>query len=385
MTLRDAASLSALNLRKNPVRTLLTILGLGVGIGAILTVWTLGGAGEHQVEAEIARLGVDKVWISARQSSERPLALADCQTLTAATGAPVSAGAASLGMILLADAPAYAQLSGIDEAAAAVHLPQIEAGRFFLPWEFDEGETVALADHTLALYFSPDAPETLIGQRLTVGNRQLRVVGIVADQAVQALSTCQGTVYLPLQTFLDTFGGDVQQLTLSVPHGERAEALAAEALALLHAEGGAYDAVSLEEEIDAAKSVIRIFVMVLACVAAVCMLTGGIGVMNILLVSVRERRREIGVMKAVGGTSAQVGLLFLMEAACYALLGGLLGIVLGSGMIRLFGSWIGLPAALTLRTALPTLIGASLLGMIFGVAPALRAARLMPVDALRQE
>lgn len=385
MTLRDAAGLSVLNLRKNPVRTLLTILGLGVGISAILTVWTLGGAGEQQVEAEIARLGVDKVWISARKDSERPLSPTDCQTLTAATGAPVSAGAATLGAVLLADTPAYAQLSGIDAAAAAVHLPQMEAGRFFLPWEFLEGETVAVADHTLAACLSPEKPDALIGQRLTVGNRQLRVVGIMADQAVQALSACQGTVYLPLQTFLDTFGGDVQQLTLSVPSGQHAEALAAEAVALLQAEGGAYDAVSLEEEIDAARAVIRIFVMVLACVAAVCMLTGGIGVMNILLVSVRERRREIGVMKAVGGTSAQVGLLFLLEAACYALLGGLLGVALGGGMVRLFGSWIGLQAALTLSTIVPTLLGAALLGMAFGVAPALRAARLMPVDALRQE
>ena len=129
----------------------------------------------------------------------------------------------------------------------------------------------------------------------------------------------------------------------------------------------------------------RIFVMVLLCVAAVCMLTGAIGVMNILLVSVRERRREIGLMKAVGATSRQVGLLFLLEAVCYALLGGALGVLLGGVMIRLFGGWIGLSASLSLRVALPTALAASGLGVLFGVAPALRAAALMPVDALRQE
>ena len=139
------------------------------------------------------------------------------------------------------------------------------------------------------------------------------------------------------------------------------------------------------EEIDAAKSVIRIFVMVLACVAAVCMLSGGIGVMNILLVSVRERRLlEIGVLKAVGGTSAQVCLIFLMEAASYALLGGVAGVALGDGMVRLFSGWIGFAASLEWNTILPTLAAATL-GVGFGVAPALRAAQLLPVDALRQE
>ena len=107
MKLWDAAELSALNLRKNPVRTLLTILGLSVGIAAILTVWTLGNAGQAQVTAEIARLGVDKVWITAREDSPRTLNAADSQQLTAATGAEASAGAATLGAVWLGEAAAY--------------------------------------------------------------------------------------------------------------------------------------------------------------------------------------------------------------------------------------------------------------------------------------
>ena len=385
MKLRDAAGLSALNVRKNPVRTLLTILGLGVGIGAILTVWTLGGAGETQVEAEIARLGVDKVWITASSFSDRALTAGDGPLVTAATGAPACAGAATLGAVLLGDTPVYAQLSGLDASAQEVHALQVESGRFFLPGEFLAGDTVTVVDHALAASLSPEDPEALVGKRLTVGNRQMRIVGIVADQTVQLLSGCQGTAYMPLTTFLDTFGGQVQELTLSIPKGQQADAVAESALAALSAQGGEFDAMSLAEEIDAARAVVRIFVMVLACVAAVCMLTGGIGVMNILLVSVRERRREIGVIKAVGGTSAQVGLLFLLEAASFAVLGGVLGVALGGVMVRLFGGWIGLSAALTLETVLPTLAGATALGLLFGVAPALRAARMVPVEALRQE
>ena len=126
-----------------------------------------------------------------------------------------------------------------------------------------------------------------------------------------------------------------------------------------------------------------LFVLVLACVAAVCMLTGSIGVMNILLVSVRERRREIGLIKAVGGQAGQVGLLFLLEAVCYALLGCALGLALGMWMIRFFGQLVGLDAALTGEIAFPAVAAACALGMVFGVAPALGAARLTPVNALR--
>ena len=107
--------------------------------------------------------------------------------------------------------------------------------------------------------------------------------------------------------------------------------------------------------------------------------------MNILLVSVRERRREIGLMKAIGGTARQVGTMFLMEAVCYALLGGLLGILLGMGMIRVFGAWIGLNAFLRADTAVPAVLAAGALGIVFGVAPALRAAGMQPVEALREE
>ena len=385
MKLWDAAVLSVLNLRKNPVRTLLTILGLSVGIAAILTVWTLGNAGQAQVTAEIARLGVDKVWITAREDSPRTLNAADSQQLAAAIGAEASAGAATLGAVWLGEAPAYAQLSGVDASAEAVQALHVEVGRFFAPWEFSQGASVAVLDHSLAKALSPDEPEALLERRVTIGNRQMRVIGIISDAAVQMFTACQGTAYLPLTTFLDTFGGHVQQVTLAVPQGASAKALADEALTLLSAGGGIFEAASLEEEIDAAKSVIRIFVMVLACVAAVCMLSGGIGVMNILLVSVRERRREIGVLKAVGGTSAQVCLIFLMEAASYALLGGVAGVALGDGMVRLFSGWIGFAASLEWNTILPTLAAATLLGVGFGVTPALRAARLLPVDALRQE
>ncbi|MBP3636367.1 MAG: ABC transporter permease [Clostridia bacterium] len=376
MRLTDAAGLSATNLRKNPVRTLLTILGLGVGIGAVLTVLTLGSAGEEQVEFQIARLGVDKVWITPMDG--HALEADAGEAITASTGAPACAGAYTLTAVSLNGHTALAQVNGYDQGMEVVHTPSILEGRLFASREY-AGRPVALVDETMAEALGGE----VIGSRVDVGSRKVRIVGIVGGMKVQAVSASNGMIILPLQTFLDTYAAaGVSEVTVGVPQGARAEQLGDAAVTAL---GGGYQASTLQAEIDAARSVVRIFVMVLTCVAAVCMLTGGIGVMNILLVSVRERRREIGLIKAIGGTGTQVGLLFLLEAVCYALLGGILGILLGMVMIRLFGAWIGLDAVLSAQLALPAVGIAALLGAIFGVAPALRAAGMLPVDALKSD
>lgn len=379
MTLRDAAALAVSGLRGSLMRTLLTILGLGVGVGAVLTVMTLGAAGEVRVEEEIARLGVDKVWITAADESHA--LTADCgPCLTRATGAPACAGAYTAGFVTLNGQSAAAQIAGYDEGMQAVHGAHAAQGRLFTARDWAQGSAVCIVDEALAESLGGD----VLHRRVSVGGRRFLVVGVVGGMPMQAMAVGSGLLVLPLRAYGDTFGEDVREVTLAVPSGMNAEQLAEDALLALGDTEG-YRADTLEEEIDAARQVIRIFVMVLACVAAVCMLTGAIGVMNVLLVSVRERRREIGQMKAVGGTRRQVGLVFLLEAMAYALLGGALGLVLGEGMIRLFGAWIGLSAHLTLWTALPVLASALLLGAGFGVVPALRAAAMEPVDALRCE
>ena len=374
MKVQDAMWLSATNLIKNPMRTLLTILGLGVGIAAILTVITLGAAGEVQVEREIDKLGVDKVWLTAENGSN--LTPDSAAAVAAASGAPACGAAYTAGAVVADGEVHVVSVTGYDAGAEKVLQPVLLEGRWFTEREYQQGASVAIVNDALAsaLGGSP------VGRRISLGIRQVTVVGVAAPAAAQASGAL---VALPMRTLLDTYpDASVSEVTVSVPHGVKADEVAAMALASL---GEGFQAATLQTEIDAARSVIRIFVMVLACVAAVCMVTGGIGVINILLVSVRERRREIGLMKAVGGTSGQVAALFLMEAVCYALLGGLLGLALGVGMIALFGRIIGLSASLTVAVALPTLLGAGALGVIFGVAPAMKAAGMQPVDALRQE
>lgn len=375
----DAIRLALSALRGGIFRTLLTILGLGVGVSAVLAVLTLGDAGEERVETEIARLGVDKVWIRAKDDRHE-LYTADAVQLNAVTKAPACAGAYTAAAVQIDGNASLIQIAGFDASMAYVHAPKLLEGRLISANEQKRGSAVCLIDKALAERLSDKA----VGKRITIANRRFRIVGVIKGMTMQAMTAGSGLVILPLNTFLDTFGSQIAEITLSVQRGQSTELVAETALEILSADGG-FRADTLENEIDAAREVVRIFVMVLVCVAIVCMLTGGIGVMNVLLVSVRERRREIGLLKAIGGTSTQVGLLFLLEAAAYALLGGLLGVAMGSVMIFAFAAWIGLDATLRLTDAIPVLLGASFLGCLCGVLPALKAARLQPVDALRSE
>lgn len=377
MTFRDALDFALTSLRGNLAKSLLTVLGLGVGIGAVLTVLSLGDAGEIRVEEEIARLGVDKVWFCA-EIPAYPLT-EDCRAIAASTGADVCLGASTMDAVSLGGQTVYAQIAGYDDGLTAVHHPSAVQGRMFTAREYG-GERVCLLDETLSGRLNVS-----IGDFVSSGGRRYCVVGLVAGMPAQSASLGSGMLLLPLKTWQDAYALAPTELALAVPKGEKAGELADEVLAKLHELPGQYLSVTLENEIDAAKSVVRIFVMVLACVAIVCVATGAIGVMNVLLISVRERRREIGLLKAIGGTSRQVAQLFLLEAAAYAALGGVLGILLGLGMTALFGALIGLmPQVKWLHMGL-LLAGAALLGLIFGVIPAAKAAALPPAQALRTD
>lgn len=378
MKIADSIRLSVSAIRSGFLRSLLTILSLAVGVAAVLTVLALGDAGELRVEEEIVKLGVNKVWI--RPVSERSaLMMSDAQLINQAVQAPACAGAYTMTGAIHGRETAMIQVAGFDASASLVHAPKLLQGRMLNREEIQSGAALCLIDEALAEYFGGD----MLGEYIRAGNRRFRVIGIIKPLSFQTLSAGNGMAVLPLQTVYDTFGAEVAEITVSVQPGQDASAIARIAADILGDEG--YRTDTLEKEIGAAREIVRIFVMVLLCVAFVSMLSGGIGVMNVMLLSVRERQNEIGLIKAIGGTSGQIAALFLLEAAAYALLGGLTGVLLGLGLIGLFGGLIGLHATTGVAEVLPVLLGAALVGICFGVVPAIKAAFMQPVQALQRE
>ena len=379
MKWRDMIYFALCSIGSSLLRSLLTILGFAVGVGAVLTVLTLGDAGEIRVEAEIAKLGVNKVWVRQRDNTGAFTA-DDAALLSLHTGAPACASAFTFASVTANGRIGNVQITGMDERMQEVQAFRLMKGRMFNRREYQQGNLVCLIDENLA-----DAYDDLgIGSSVFVANRRFIVVGIIKTLAGQNIAGSSGLMLLPLSAYLTTFDSNISEIILHVPSGQNAESVAEKALATI-SPSGAFRTETLEEEINAAREVIRIFVTVLMAVAAVCMLSGGIGVMNVLVLTVRERRHEIGMLKSIGGTSIQICLLFLAESVTYALLGGGMGIILGNLMIQCCGVLIGISGQVRFLHLAEVLLTAMLLGLGFGVLPAAMAARMTPVEALRSE
>lgn len=379
----DLWKLSILNIITTPMRSLLTVLGMGIGIGAILAVLTLGDAGKVQVENEMMRLGIDRVWLTADGDSR--LTHGDAELLSQALDTTVTEQVYYPLEFKFASASAQGVLVGCGKSYLQVMDTEVILGRALWPLEWESGSRTVLVGHELAKELGIRNNNALKGQKLSVGGMLFTVAGVIRQNNELSQVDSSRAVFLPVGVFCELMGSTVHELTISVPKDTKPQAVAAMAVDTLKRKSGkTAQAVTMQVQIEAANSVMDIFIDVLKWVAAICIVVGGIGVMNILLVSVRERRREIGIMKSLGATSGQVRRLFLLEALIYALIGGVLGVLAGIGIISIAAKAIGLQARAQggdMATVVAVAIG---IGLFFGVVPASRAAGMTPVDALRE-
>lgn len=375
----DFWKMSLLNIFASPGRSVLTVLGMAIGIGAILAVLTLGDAGKVQVQSEMARLGIDRVWLTAQEGGT--LRHGDAQLLSSALGATATEQVYAPVVARAGLREESCVLVGCSREYMSVMDSRVVQGRDLYAAEWQEGARSVLLGEALAQDLGAGP-----GDLLSVAGIPFRVRGTVEQRNELSQVEASGAVFLPIAVFCELMGQSVHEITLSVPDGLMPQAVAAMAQDVMRVKRGmGVEAVTMQVQIEAANSVISIFVDVLKWVAAICIVVGGIGVMNILLVSVRERRREIGIMKSLGTTQLQICLLFLLEALLYALVGASLGLVIGIGLIEAAGRSIGLEPVIRLGDCAAVFSAALAVGLFFGVSPASRAARMKPVDALRDE
>lgn len=373
----DLWKLSLLNVFSSPVRSMLTVLGFSIGVGAILAVLTLGEAGKMQVQNEMGRLSIDRIWLTSADGSYLTRGTGDW--LTKITGAETDELVYLPFNLRTGDgqtAPVVA--IGCDRKYLLDAL--LPEGRMLWPLEWHQTQPPVLIGEELARQMSISA-----GDVVTLSKKSYEVCGVIAASQGVASVPLESSVVLPIDAACALTHGIIHEVQLRAPENvslERAQRMAVQALGL---RGVDVDATTLQIQMEAASSVIFTFVNVLKWVAMVCILVGGIGVMNILLVSVRERRREIGVMKSMGTTPVQICALFLSEALVYAVIGGVLGIFLGLGLTDAAGRSIELAARASLSDCAVVFACAMGTGLLFGVLPAFRASLLTCVDALREE
>lgn len=380
MKWRDQWQLSFRNIFSAPVRSLLTVLGMSIGIGAILAVLTLGTAGRNQVRAEMTRLGIDRVWLTAARQEE-PLMRGDGALLKRELKVAAAEQLTVPVKIAVGDKESETLLVGCDLVCLQMAGSAVTLGKMIPVQEWKQGGNGILLGETLAAELG-GGPGTLV----SAGGMLFRCAGVLRMEDRASGLDWNRAAFVPLETLSDSVGSSLSQITLLTDDRLTPDELARNATRVLkRSRGVEAETLTLQVQSEAAESVIAVFVEVLQWVAFICTLVGGIGVMNILLVSVRERRREIGVMMALGTEPGQVCRLFLMEALIYAAVSGVLGILTGVFLIQAAAGSIGLHPVLMAGDCAAVFACALAVGLIFGVVPASRAARLKPADALRNE
>lgn len=362
-----------------PVRSCLTILGLGIGVASILAVLTLGSAGQSQVRSEMNRLGINKVWVTSDDSQRlqygEGIRAAETLSLKATEQIYLT------GVIEAENRSAVAVIAGCTEAFTEQVGLRFSEGCLLKNYEWGNTQKAVMLGKKLAKEL-----DVKVGDQIKAVQEMLFVRGIVESAEGVTGSDPQETLFVPVHLLLDQTQGTIHKMLVDVPSGKDPGTVAKMIRHMVYLQQGVdADVETMQVQVDAANSVIDTFISVLEWVALICMLVGGIGVMNILLVGVRERRREIGIMQSLGVNRTQITFLFLWEAMIYAILGGVLGIVMGIVLTNTAGKSIDLAAVVQINDCVTVLAAAVCTGLFFGVTPAVKASGLKPVDALRSE
>ena len=401
MTLSETLRVAWEGLKLNRVRSFLTTLGVIIGVASVIMMLAVSAGAEAAIAEQINSLGANLIIINPVRGvpgAAQTLTYPDAEAIKKAVRN--TEGVSAEFQVVQDVSTARARLEGITVLGITADFPIVRdyavgEGRFFTEDENERKLKVAVLGYGIAQdLFGAESP---IGQTVTVGSTKLTVIGVMREKGVVADVDYDGRVYIPLELLYQKFSPSrlaadrVRTIYIKAASQEAMPGVINQVKALLverhDVDPAKPDFVvqTQQDIITTQQATTAAFRDLLAWVAAVSLLVGGIGIMNIMLVSVTERTREIGLRQALGARPRDVLLQFLIEAVTLSLVGGLAGVLLGVGGAELFGR-LGSMRTVVVPASVPLAFGAAAaVGIFFGYYPATKAAQLDPIVALRHE
>ena len=392
-------------IRRNPVRAFLTVLGIIIGVAAVITMVTLGEAATHVVRNQISQLGSNLINLrpgmgfGPRSASagvpsftESDIHAISTQIPGLVAVAPVST--ANLSTIYRQNAR-NTGIVGTRPEYFQINNWKLHSGRFFTDEDVRAGDAICVIGQTVVTnLFGGEDP---LGKKIRIGRSACEVVGVLTAKGQAGMGDQDDTIVVPITTLQRRLVGrtsmrSINLITLSAEEGSNADALIAELTSLMRQrrnlqpnEADNFNVFDTRQIAESLSASTQTMTALLASVAGVSLLVGGIGIMNIMLVSVTERTREIGVRLAIGARAREVLLQFLVEAVTLSSIGGGVGVLLALILCHTLSNAIQMPYTFEPRINLIAFFFSTAVGIVFGFAPARRAAKLDPIVALRHE
>lgn len=388
----------------NKLRSLLTMLGIIIGVAAVIALVSIGNGVKQDIENSISSLGSNLLVVlpgaprtpGARpsQGSMKSLKISDYEAIAKLEGvkavSPMTNGSY---VVIYQNKNWTTSVAGVNSNFQDVNNWTMTSGRFFSDKNVQNRERVAVVGQTVVKNLFAD--EDPVGKEIRVKNIPFRVIGVLKSKGNGTMGNDQDdTVLIPYTTSMERVEGIdyLRRVYVVAKDDEGIDRLQADIENLLRVRHNIKDTNLDDFNIQNMKSIMETvaqttgtFTLFLGAVAAISLVVGGIGIMNIMLVSVTERTREIGVRKALGATYSVIVTQFLIEAVVISLMGGFIGIAFGIGASKVIGMVSGMSTIVSVPTIIMSFAFSMAIGLIFGIYPARKAAKLNPIDALHYE
>ncbi len=390
----------------NKVRTGLTMLGIIIGIGSVIAMTAIGQGAQNSISSSIESIGANLVMVmpGAQRSFGGPSGgRGGAQTLTVADADAIQSSVSNVAgvvrevtsrkQVVATGTNTNTNIIGTEPSYATVRNVTIDEGNFITEQNVTSGTKVAvLGPTTRDDLFGTDATE-VIGQKIRISGSEYKIIGITVSKGGSGFSNSDDTIYIPYTTAQRYLSGNkyLSEIDVSAESSDVSSQVQADITTLLLARhnkdetSADFNTMNQADIIATASSVTSTFTMLLAAIAGISLLVGGIGIMNMMLTTVTERTREIGLRKAIGAKRRDINFQFLTEAVVLTFVGGILGVILG-WLIAFIISYTGIiQASVSISSILLAFGVSALIGIIFGYYPARHASSLNPIDALRYE